>query len=471
MSHISDYETLPPDLRLERPRSEPLPAVTIDLRAMLAFLKASARIIAVCALIGAALGYVLSLGQTKLYQASSRVVYGEIKGGTQDQHATLETGAGDNILDAQIELLKSDAVLAGVDRELGLASDPRARARLVPAPSALSALLGLGGTAPVDLQAAHDLLNRNVKVERVGRTHLIEISYTSPDAQWSAKVANAFASAYVAQQMAVDADIARRQADWLSGQVADLKRQRDQKAAEIQSFRSQHGLAGPDGSSLVNAQLSDANNRLGAAQAEVDNLETRYRTMIEKSVTIDPLSISNPSAVLSALQQKYATAQQRYEQLKMRLGANHELVQRLGQELASLQKDMEREADRAMDMARDEVDQARGRLAALKTQIERLTQESLKADVYVTRLKEMQAQGDAIDQSLKASLARYQQSVQDQSYSVPRVQVVDRAEVPVTSISAPSSRFLLAGLGFGILAGLVLALSGRAFGRKEAARS
>ena len=70
-------------------------------------------------------------------------------------------------------------------------------------------------------------LKGNLSVRRVLRTYVLAIEYTSPDPSQAALIANAFAEAYLTDQLDAKYDATRRASGWMQARIAKLKEEFD----------------------------------------------------------------------------------------------------------------------------------------------------------------------------------------------------------------------------------------------------
>ena len=73
---------------------------------------------------------------------------------------------------------------------------------------------------------------------RVGLSYAIDITYSSADPAKAARLANAIADAYVEDRLRTRAHSARQGSEWLEEQIADIRRQMNAAALEVQQFRA-----------------------------------------------------------------------------------------------------------------------------------------------------------------------------------------------------------------------------------------
>lgn len=80
-------------------------------------------------------------------------------------------------------------------------------------------------------------LRTGLRVDRVGETYVLSIQYTSKDPQLSADIANAYAEAYITDQLDAMAEMSTRTASWLGTQIEELGRQAIEAQQAVADYR------------------------------------------------------------------------------------------------------------------------------------------------------------------------------------------------------------------------------------------
>ena len=213
--------------------------------------------------------------------------------------ASVQTHIGliesDKILDRAVAQLRPEAVAAIVDggggRSWKMAADlleailPPAIAQHLPT-QWLAATTGRAvepddvrdeGT-PLSRTCTIDRLRRNLKLEQVGRSYILAVSYKAKRPEHASLVANAVAEAYVTSQLAEKRDLTERASVWLASEAEKLGVQVlvDEQAAE--AYRAEQDLAvGPEDTPLDAQQLGTLTTELINARADVTSKEARLR--------------------------------------------------------------------------------------------------------------------------------------------------------------------------------------------------
>jgi succinoglycan biosynthesis transport protein ExoP len=110
-------------------------------------------------------------------------------------------------------------------------------------------------------------LRRDLSVQRVGRTYVLEISYTSLDRHKAARIANAIADAYILDQLDAKFKATRRASTWLQERINELRDEATNSDRAVQDFRVQNQLVETNGRTVIDQQLGEINTQLVAARA------------------------------------------------------------------------------------------------------------------------------------------------------------------------------------------------------------
>jgi succinoglycan biosynthesis transport protein ExoP len=153
-----------------------------------------------------------------------------------------------NRADSELQVIRSERLLAQVFDGLGLADHPELRPRppglasriaggirgaLTDPVGTLRAAFGLSGEAPpaggASAGEARDIafagFAQRISARRVGQSYVVEISYSTSDADLAARVANSAAAAYLLQSIAFKADMARSGTEFVQGRLDSLANQ------------------------------------------------------------------------------------------------------------------------------------------------------------------------------------------------------------------------------------------------------
>ena len=266
---------------------------SIDLDQLLAAVRRQARVVAVASFAALLLGLAYTITAVPQYTATTDILIDSQK----DQNAlsasiaelTFDTAA----IDSQVEVLKSEKIALSVISAMNLTHDPEfmgARGSLIgQAFGLLRSAFDFSGwfvtrekssaEEDADLKrSAIAQLKAGLDVRRVARTYVLAVDYTSPDRGRAAAIANAFAEAYLTEQLDAKFDATRRAAGWLQTRISDLKQESLASDFAIQKFKADNGIVvtGGDRPGLMSdQQLTELNEQMVLARADTAKSEAR----------------------------------------------------------------------------------------------------------------------------------------------------------------------------------------------------
>ena len=171
---------------------------------------------------------------------------------SQSELATENRIVEDASVESEIETTKSERVILSVIHRLHLNEDPEFIGAGTGLKQRFFSLLA-PDVAPErsSEQLTREALNRlkdNLRVTRIGRSYIEQIAFTSLDPAKAAKIANAFADAYIEDQLQAKFEATHRASLWLEQRIGELRQQASDAYKEVQDFKSKNGIIiGVDG--------------------------------------------------------------------------------------------------------------------------------------------------------------------------------------------------------------------------------
>lgn len=348
------------------------------------------------------------------------------------------------------EGLASDPPVAAADP---LDGDPdRAQAGTTPARSARA-----GDAAAL----REDRLRAGLKVVNDGRSYTIYIAYTAGDPDLAARVANAYARAYLAYQDDVQIDATRRVSDWLSNRLKVLAARLEQAEQDAERFRALSGLLEIDGVTLAAQRLAALNTELMAARAAHSTAEAREKTAARLAADqngLDSFTEVLGSPIIQQLRASQAQMERRLRVLKDTGAAQSAEIPSLTSELEAVRQQIAQEVGLILVSLRNEIDSAARRVTSLEEELHAAQANYGASDMARVKLDALVREANADRAVYESLLGRSKQIVDQNGLVDPGVRLISEA-------TAPSHRFglrllpaLLMGLIGGGAAGLGLVL-------------
>ena len=396
---------------------------------------------------------------------------------SQTELATENRIVEDASVESEIETTKSEKVAGVVAKRLQLATDPEFVGSGESLKQRIFSLVWSAAPAPEPsseeiLRGVIGQLRANLKVARLGRSYIEQIAYTSLDPNKAARIANAFADAYIEDQLEAKFEATRRASIWLEQRIGELRKQASDAFKEVQDFKSQHGIIiGVDGKLASEVELDQLGVSLAKARAETSQAKAKLDRIQhvlalrpdpnKESVDIpDPIvtdALSNP--VITKLRQQFLDDQNKESEWRARYGVDHQAARNLRAEMAALQRAIWDEISRIAESYKSEVQIAKAQEESIERRMNEVFQQSGSMRQSQVRLRELETASNTYRNIYETFLSRFTQSVQQQSFPSTEARVVTYASAPSGASSPKKSLTLALATLCGLSLGLAMAIA------------
>jgi succinoglycan biosynthesis transport protein ExoP len=391
---------------------------------------------------------------------------------TQSELATENHPVEDPAVESEIETTKSEKVALTVIRQLRLNEDPEFVGTGSGLKQHIFSLLGLtSGPQPEPsndeiMRRTLGALKDNLRVTRLGRSYIEQIAYTSRDREKAATIANAFADAYIDDQLQAKFEATHRASVWLEQRIGELRQQASDAYKAVQDFKSANSIIiGVDGKLASEVELDQLGVALAKARADTSQARAKLdriarvleqRNDKESFGIPDPVvtdALSNP--VITKLRQQFLDDQNRESEWSARYGADHQAARNLRAEMAALQRAIWDEISRIAESYKSELQIAKSQEESIDKRMMDVFQQSGSTRQSQVRLRELETAANTYRNIYETFLSRFTQSVQQQSFPSTEARVVTVASPP-RAPSSPKTTLTLAlavvcGFGLGIM--------------------
>ena len=403
-----------------------------DLHEAISFVWRQWKIIASIAGIALLIGVIVTLTQTPRYTATALVLLEpqrQTAPGPGSEQSTSELT--DAIIDNQIAIIRSTALLKRVVERINLVADPEFGSTAPQGPQNSSPA---SNVIPPNVMASVNALQGAITVGRAGFGSIFAISVTSVDPARATMLANAVASGYVVEKLDARFDAAKNASAWLSDRLVDLRKQLRESEEAVAQFRSDHGLV-QGGSNITlnqqqlsefNAKLVEARNDLAQKKARVDLL----RSIKEKGGNIQSLPNLPSSSALQALHTQDAAASQKEADLVARYSDRHPLVVNIRAERRDIQRAIAAEMQQLGANVQNEYELAKSRVDALEQSLRDATGQTGAEDKTAITLRELERTA-AVNKTLFENFLQKAKITQEQStFDAQEARVITPAQPP-----------------------------------------
>ena len=399
---------------------------------------------------------VLTLLTTPIYRALSTI---QIKPDTikvvKSEGVTSADAAYDrDYYQTQYELLRSDALALRVIQDAQLIDQPAFRG---------NAPVLAGKRSPAQTLAAQEAAVGTVlgalTIEPIRNSQLVRINYDSPDPQLAARVANAYAEAFIASNIEGRFDATAYAKKYLEQRLAELQAKLEDSEKQLVSFAEQQQIVsvGGDSPSLSAQNLGELNGMLAKAQAERIRAEADLHQAEVGSGLGLPQVVDN-SLIQELRKERAALASQYEDKLALYKPDFPEMLQ-LKSKIAESDRAVASEVGNIRSSvvsryraARDQEDMLVRRINLLKGDVLDLANRSIRYNILKREIATNQQLYDAL-------LQRYKEIGVAGGIGANNISVVDRAKVPGRPYKPDLRRNLLLGLMLGLALGMLVALA------------
>lgn len=419
-----------------------------------------------CGLIATALMALMVAQATPLYKASSRLMLDTRTFKVVSTEAalsgvdTLNMGA----IQSELEVIQSEFLIGRVVDKLGLANNPDFNGTKPPGfiDNALQPLRDLWSTGISTLlapppkpqqataaqpqrqgrpaedsdprrRAAIGAVAGRLSVTLLGRTFVILVTVESPDGTMSARIANALAEAYLADQIETKNEANRRATEWLEQRLAELRRNLQVAEEAVAAYRRDKGLAGSAEGAVSTQTLSDLNSRYTAAKGK--RIEKEGRLVALSKASLNPGELANIPEVannttLAALRIQDVDLTRKGAELSATLGDKHPKMQQVRSELAAVRARFITETQRITLAVRAELDAAKSEEDELKELLDKASVVSGAASQYEAELKQLEREAQSNRTLYEGFLTRFKELREQQD--------IQRADARILAYAHPS---------------------------------
>jgi capsular exopolysaccharide synthesis family protein len=294
-------------------------------------------------------------------------------------------------------------------------------------------------------------------VQIVGDSRLVQITFISPDADLSARIANGIAEAYIESNIDRRMDASSFATKFLETSLADTKAKLEQSERALIAFAQEQELLDVDSNApLATQNMVSLNEAISMARRDRINAEARLRSLqsgplaaIPEVLTSDLINSlkETRSTLAGEYQQKLATFKPEFPEMKQLQGRIDEVDRQIEAAIQTIKASIEAEfraASQREQMLQEQLDSSRDEVFDVRARS--VEYNILKREVETNR------------QQYEALLSRYKEVGLAGGVGTNNISIVDRAQVPGGPFKPNLTTNIQAGLMLGLILGILLAL-------------
>ncbi|MCW6537281.1 GumC family protein [Sphingomonas lycopersici] len=410
------------------------------------------------------LGLIVTLLMTPKYTATATVEVARESGRVTDfQGVEREASTLDQeFYQTQYGLLRSRALSERVASRLRLVDDPKFF-ELFKIKSEKPAFQLNNGRYPAAgrderRRVAGQVLLKNQEVNPARLSRLVDIAFTSPDAAFSAKVANAWAESFIESNLERKIQATSYGRNLLQRQLALQKERLDESQRQLVAYASAQqiiNLPAQGGAGTTTAERSIVADDLAAlntslAQATADRIQAEARNQRSGQGGASTEALRNQA--INGLRQRRAELAADYQRLMVQFEPEYPAAKAIKSQIDQLDRSIAREEGRVSGSAQADYREALQREQMLRDRVNKLKETYLDNRRRSIQYNIYQQEVDTNRVLYDGLLQRFKEIGVTGGIGVNNISVVDAADVP----QRPSSPRLLINLAVSLLGGMLI---------------
>ncbi|PON13302.1 hypothetical protein C2W62_35060 [Candidatus Entotheonella serta] len=253
---------------------------------------------------------------------------------------------------------------------------PPAKTTAVEAPASPSTALSSAQPIPNDQVALTNAFLQRLHIRPDLDSNLISLSFKAHDPELAASVPNQLAQLYMNQVRNKRFEEAHEGIDWLKARVEEMEKKVENSEVALERYKQENNTYSLDGKLPgVMQKLVATNNALTATQTERIQLEASYQQlqkMIERDGESQVILPKASQGAMIELQNRLEKLQLELDQLQQQYGPEHPQVVKVRVAMQAQQRNIDREQQRMIKVAKSRYEMLKARETALSTRYNEL---------------------------------------------------------------------------------------------------
>lgn len=319
-----------------------------------------------------------------------------------------------------------------------------------------------GETEALQVKSPYNWLTRaigyDLSVEPVFNSRIVSIAYWSTDRQIAALMANKYAEAYIATNLQMMIDPARKSKVWFDEQLKSLRQRLEEAQSKLTAYQQKEGIVSSDERlDTETSRLQNLSGQLVTAQQTTRNAVTqqqKLKEVLDSGASLMTLQAVFDNPVVQRLKGEVRSIETKIVENSHNLGNNHPRMKQLNSELFGARKRLKSAIQTITDGITNAADLSRERENDLKLALDAQKKLVLDLKNQHDRIAVIQREVESAQTTYNAALNQLNTTSMQSMVDQTNVSIVDRATVP----RKHSSPRIMVNLTIGLLGGLLLGI-------------
>ncbi len=299
---------------------------------------------------------------------------------------------------------------------------------------------------------------KNLKVEILPRTDIVQVRFRAKDPALSADVVNAVVNSYTERNFRTSYNSAMQVSDWLSKQMDDLRTKAEESQHKLADLQKTTGLIGEDESdNIVTDKLKQLDEELTAAESDRIMKEARYR--IAGSANPELIATTVPDPTLQVLRSQQAGLRVQFAQLSTKFGSGYPKLAELSNQMLQVEDAIAAELKNLAERYQNEYRAAANTEQMLRVRFDEQKQKAYALNATAAEYAILKHEVESTQDLYETLQLKLKQAGIAAGLASANVGVVDRGAIPSKPVEPRPWLDLMAGFGCGIALGVLCAIS------------
>ena len=415
---------------------------------------------------------IFSLASTKIYEASAVIEVSQINPQvTKFQEVIGTEGQVREFYDTQVELIQSRSMIDRVIKKLNLMEHP----------VLVETIFGDGSPGMVQQikefiksllpgfkendsasKIPEELLKRqrfigyisaNLRASNGLNSMLISVAFRSPNRELSTDVANTLVEEFIGWKMEKKLEASSAARQFLMMQIDRAKINLEKAEEELNKFAKKAGIISIDAKiNSIYRQMEELNSSFTESEADLIAKKAIYEQAKSDGSANLPRVLE--SDLISKLKDRYAEHSSKYEDLKATLKDDYPKVRQLKASMDNIAAQIKAEEQKIFLAIKNEYQSAQKNVNAMRERIERQKKLVLELNDRATQYSIMVREVDTNKAIYQSLLERAKEIESMAGLSASNIQIVNRADLPISPVAPKVKIILLLAIMLGLMAGI-----------------
>jgi succinoglycan biosynthesis transport protein ExoP len=334
----------------------------------------------------------------------------------------------DDYYQTQYRLLQSRSLAQRVIEQLGLLNEPE-----YGGPRAEDRLRGILAQPPGqsrEMERAIDAFLERLRVSPIRNSRLVGVAMSSHSPELAARATNELATLYIQQSLDLRTRTSSEAGEWLGTQVDEQRRKVEELETRLQGVRESSGIVNvEERRALVDQKLKELGTSLNELKSQRLQKQALWREMA-RAPNPEELPEVMRSPIVQALGIELASLEREQAQLVERYLDEHPEVVKVRNQIQDTRKKVRAESQRVIRAAENDYKATAAQEASVAAALEAAKQEALDLSRKSISYDSQKREVEAAKQVLDSIMARGKETDVTQELKSSNIRVVDPAAVP-----------------------------------------